>query len=348
MKYILIYILLTSSLYSCQDGSKGAEKSGESTAFDSTKQEKAQEETDSRMKADLLLDSKASLGEGALWNKKTQELYWIDIENGILHIYNPKNQQDKAIKLGQRVGTVVPTEDGNALVALEDGIYEIDLKTEKLKLRTKRPASELADNRFNDGKCDPAGRLWVGTMSMKGVPKAGNLYLFDNEGKLTKKYDSVTVSNGVVWSLDSTKMYYIDTPTKEVKEFAYNNTTGEVSMTKVVVMIPDGMGYPDGMTIDSEGMLWIGMWEGFAVTRWNPNNGELLMKIDVPVSRVTSCAFGGENLDTLYITTASIGASEDELKQYPNSGSLFVVKTGHTGVPNFAYKQKKKKMAVNY
>ncbi len=343
MKYTLICMLLVSCLYGCQDSTKNAEKTEENQTADTSKQEK----TIPSMKADLLLDAKASLGEGALWNKKTQELYWIDIENGILHIYNPKNQQDKAIKLGQRVGTVVPTENGNALVALEDGIYEIDLKTEKKKLLAKRPESESVDNRFNDGKCDPAGRFWVGTMSMKGVEKAGNLYLFDNEGKLTKKYDSVTVSNGIVWSLDSTKMYYIDTPTKEVKEFAYNNKTGEISMAKAVITIPDGMGYPDGMTIDSEGMLWIGMWEGFGLTRWNPNNGELLMKIDVPVSRVTSCAFGGENLDILYITTASIGASEDDLKQYPNSGSLFAIKTGHTGIPNFTYKSKKK-MSIGF
>jgi len=343
MKYLLICTFLLGGLYGCQDSTKSTEKSDESAVLDSGKQT-----TITSMKADLLLDSKASLGEGALWNKKTQELYWIDIENGLLHIYNPANQQDKAIKLGQRVGTVVPTEDGNALVALEDGIYEIDLKTEKKKLLAKRPASEASDNRFNDGKCDPAGRFWVGTMSMKMTPKAGNLYLFDNEGKISKSYDSVTVSNGVVWSLDSTKMYYIDTPSKEVKEFAYNNKTGEVSLIKAVITIPDGMGYPDGMTIDSEGMLWIGMWEGFAVTRWNPATGELLMKIDVPASRVTSCAFGGENLDILYITTASIGASEDELKQYPNSGSLFAIKTGYTGVPNFAYKKKKKKMSIRF
>ncbi|TAH22203.1 MAG: SMP-30/gluconolactonase/LRE family protein [Cytophagales bacterium] len=345
MKYLNLCVLLMGVLFGCQEGAKDTEKPEESTALDSGKQENKIKS----MKADLLLDSKASLGEGALWNKKTQELYWIDIENGILHIYNPANQQDRVIKLGQKVGTVVPDESGNALVALEDGIYQIDLKTEKKRLLAKRPANEAADNRFNDGKCDPAGRFWVGTMSMKGVEKAGNFYVFDGNGKLTKTYDSVTVSNGVVWSLDSTKMYYIDTPTKEIKEFSYNNQTGEVALQKVAIAIPDGMGYPDGMTIDSEGMLWVGMWEGFAVTRWNPNNGELLMKVDVPVSRVTSCAFGGENLDTLYITTASVGASEDELRQYPNSGSLFAVKTGYTGIPNCFYqKAKKKKMSLGF
>jgi sugar lactone lactonase YvrE len=339
MKYFIIFVISLCLFCGCQD----AKKRSETTNSDTTMQEKITP----MIKATLLLDAKSALGEGALWNKKTQELYWIDIEKEILHIYTPASQQDRVIKLGQRIGTVVPTEDGNVLVALEDGIYEVDLKTEAKKLLTKRPEKDFPENRFNDGKCDPAGRFWVGTMSMKGIKKAGALYIFDNEQKIAKVFDSVTVSNGIVWSLDSTKMYYIDTPTKEVKAFEYNNETGAISFSKVVVRIPDGMGYPDGMTIDSEGMLWIGMWEGYSVTRWNPTSGELLMKIDVPVARVTSCAFGGENLDTLYITTASVGAKEEELKQYPNSGSLFVVKTGHTGITNFEYK-KKKKMVIGF
>lgn len=341
MKYILAYTVLVALFFACQENTKQAEQTQTGAGKDSV------QNATIKMNATLLLDQKASLGEGALWNAKTQELYWVDIENGILYIYNPQNQQNRAIKLGQKVGTVVPTEDGNVLVALQDGIYKINLKTEKQTLLTKRP-EDVPSNRFNDGKCDPAGRLWVGTMSMEGKEKAGALYLLDAEGKISKKYDSVTVSNGIVWTADSTRMYYIDTPTKEVKEFAYNNQTGEISFTKVAVKIPDGAGYPDGMTIDSEGMIWVAMWEGFGVLRFDPTTGEQLMKVDIPVARVTSCTFGGENLDTLYITTASVGAKEEELKQYPHSGSLFVVKTGHKGVVNFAYKQKKKKMNVGF
>jgi sugar lactone lactonase YvrE len=341
MKYILAYTLLIGLFFSCQS------KQENQRINESQSQESTQTNQKENMKAELLLDTKSALGEGALWNAKTQELYWVDIENGILHLYQPQNKENKAIKLGQKVGTVVPTEDGNALVALQDGIYKIDLKTEKLKLLTKRPDNEPT-NRFNDGKCDPAGRLWVGTMSMKGKAKAGALYLFDNEGKISKKYDSVTVSNGIVWSADSSRMYYIDTPTKEVKEFAYNNQSGEITFTKIAVKIPEGAGYPDGMTIDSEGMLWIAMWEGFAVLRFDPNTGEQLLKVELPVARVTSCAFGGEDLSTLYITTANVGASQEEMEKYPHSGSLFVLKTNYKGVANFAYKQKKKKMNLGF
>lgn len=299
--------------------------------------------TQKNMKVDLLLDSKSLLGEGALWNKETQELYWIDIENGIFHCYHPKNKQNKSIELGQKVGTVVPTENGDVLVALQDGIYELDTKTEQKKLICKRPEPNFPDNRFNDGKCDAKGRFWVGTISMKSTPQVAALYLFDNQGVITQKVDNVTVSNGIVWSLDNRKMYYIDTPTKEVKEYDYDNETGNISFSKIAVKIPEGLGYPDGMTMDSEGMIWIGMWEGFCVTRWNPITGELLMKIEVPVSRVTSCAFGGENLDILYITTAKTGASAEELQKYPYSGGLFSVKTGHKGIANCSYKNFKKK-----
>ncbi len=346
MKYQSILFSLVVFLFACQGNTKNEE---EQTSEPTSETTKLDEKTSiSSMKAELLLDAKASLGEGALWNSKTNELYWVDIEKGILHIFNPQNQVNKSINVGQRIGTVVPTEEGNALVALEDGIYELDLKTEKKKMLVARPEKNYPDNRFNDGKCDPAGRFWVGTMSMKGIAKAGALYRLDNQGYIKKVYDSVTVSNGIVWSLDSTKMYYIDTPTREVKEFSYNAATGEATFTKVAVKIPEGAGYPDGMTIDSEGMLWIAMWEGYSVLRFSPLTGELLMKIEVPVARVTSCAFGGEKLDTLYITTASIGAKEEELQQYPYSGGLFVVKTGHTGITNFAYKKKKKKMVVNF
>ena len=334
MKSFLVYTMLLLTLCACEEKKQNTENLTKTNPITS-------------MKAELLLDTKSSLGEGALWNAKRHELYWIDIENGILYVYQPQKQKNRAIKLGKKVGTVVPTEDGQVLVALQDGIYKLDLETEKLRLLAQRPDNN-PKNRFNDGKCDPAGRFWVGTMSMEGEQKAGALYLFDNEGKISKKYDSVTVSNGIVWNIDSTKMYYIDTPTKEVKEFAYNNATGEVSFTKVAVQIPDNAGYPDGMTIDSDGMLWIAMWEGFGVLRFDPNTGAQLLKIELPVARVTSCAFGGENLDTLYITTANVGASEEELKQYPNSGSVFVVKTGHKGVANFAYKEKKKKMSVGF
>ena len=292
------------------------------------------------IKAELILDAKATLGEGAIWNQKEKILYWIDIEKGILHKFNPVSNEDVQFNLDKRIGTVVPSEKGGLLVALEDGICHYDIITDSISFIVN-PAENSSEIRFNDGKCDPAGRLWAGTMSLTGKQKAGALYCLNNNGNIEKKIDSVSISNGIVWSLDNKKMYYIDTPTGKVKEYDYEITTGKISFTKDAVVIPPDMGHPDGMTIDSKGNLWIALWGGSAVGCWDPNNGELIYKIDVPVLNVTSCAFGGENLETLFITTASLGIPQDKLENYPYRGGLFKAEPGAKGVPAYFYKGSK-------
>lgn len=289
------------------------------------------------VKAELVLDAKATLGEGAIWHQKEKILYWVDIEEGILHKYNPLSGKDIQFKLNKRIGTVVPSEKGGMLVALEDGIYHYNPVTDSIIFITNPPGNN-SEIRFNDGKCDPAGRFWAGTMSLTGKQKAGALYCLDKNGGIEKKIDSVSISNGIVWSLDKTKMYYIDTPTGKVKEYNYNNSTGNISFVKDAIIINQDMGHPDGMTIDSNGNLWIALWGGSAVGCWDPENGKLLHKISVPVLNVTSCAFGGDNLETLFITTASQGTPKNILEKYPNSGGLFKAKPGVKGVPAYFYK----------
>lgn len=274
----------------------------------------------------------AKLGEGALWDYKNSRLLWIDIESGLLNIYNEDEKTNRKIDLGKRIGTVVPKPDGNVVVALEDGIYELNLVNEKLTLMA-RPEPDSLGNRFNDGKCDPAGRFWAGTMSVTGKKKAGALYMINPDFSFEKKIDSVGTSNGIVWSIDKTKMYYIDTPTKKVVEYQYNNETGEITNPRDAIVIPDSLGYPDGSTLDSEGMLWIAMWGGSAVTRWNPASGELLDKINIPAKNVTSIAFGGKNLDVMYVTTANQGMSEEDKNEYPLAGRLFELKSKVKGIP---------------
>ena len=292
------------------------------------------------MRAELILDAKATLGEGAIWNQKEKMLYWIDIEKGILHEFNPVSAEDKLFNLDKRIGTVVPSEKGGLLVALEDGIYHYNIITDSISFIVN-PDENSSEIRFNDGKCDPAGRLWAGTMSLTGKRGAGALYCLNNNGDIEKKIDSVSISNGIAWSPDNKNMYYIDTPTGKVKEYSYDKTTGKISFTRDAVIIPPGMGYPDGMTIDSKGNLWIALWSGSAVGCWDPNSGELINKIDVPVLNVTSCAFGGENLETLFITTASQGIPQDELEKYPYRGGLFKANPGVKGVPAYFYKGSK-------
>jgi sugar lactone lactonase YvrE len=290
---------------------------------------------ESRQTVCLLTDQKATLGEGALWDHQKQLLYWIDIENGVLYTHKPSTNESKTYNMGSRIGTVVPVQSGGVLVALEKGIYKMGLQDTSMQL-IAHPERNKTGNRYNDGKCGPAGRFWVGSMSTKGKKKHGALYCLDR-GKIHKKIDSVSISNGIVWSKDKTKMYYIDTPTREVREYNYDDKTGAITYNRVAVRIPDGKGYPDGMAIDSKDNLWIALWAGECVTCWNPENGTLLKEIKVPALNVTSCAFGGKNLDKLFITTARAGMNEEQLEKYPLSGSVFVADPGVKGVESSFY-----------
>ncbi len=286
---------------------------------------------------ELVLDTKSALGEGAIWNPVTQRLYWVNITGRILNIYNPASNQNIELRTGQSIGTVVPSESGKAIVALQHGIYQMDIHTGSKKLIIN-PDSLITNNRFNDGKCDPAGRFWVGTMQSGGVKGNGALYRIDGDGSAHLMLEGVAISNGIVWSHGHTKMYYIDTPTQQVQVFDYDNETGAISNGKVAVEIPKEMGAPDGMAIDEKGNLWIALWGGSAVGCWDPATGKLVDKISVSAKNVTSCAFGGNDLSILYITTATQGLNQETLDKYPLSGGLFKAKPGVKGVPAYFYK----------
>lgn len=279
----------------------------------------------------------ATLGEGSIWHPQENILYWIDIDNGMLYTYNPVTQKENSYTLGQKVGTVVPIDTGGVLVALKDGVYAYNMQTKALKLLAS-PEKDLPDNRFNDGKCDPAGRFWVGSL---GPNKSASLYKIESTGACTKMLDSVSTSNGIVWTADRKTMYYIDTNTGGVRAFEYDDKTGTISNPRFVIRFGKGIGYPDGMSIDSEGKLWIAHWGGSCVGRWDPSSGKLLSKIEVPAPNVTSCAFGGKNLDVLYITTARTGLSDDQLRKFPGSGNVFMALPGVKGVKAPVFRTRK-------
>ncbi len=290
------------------------------------------------LQAELRLDAQAILGEGAIWNFQTGKLWWVDIEEGLLQIFDPVIGTNEYHPMGQRIGTVVPTETGNAVVALENGIYTFDMMQIELFFMV-RPEEHSEGIRFNDGKCDPAGRLWVGSMAMEDpVQYRSFLYRVDHDHTAHTMIDSITVSNGICWSLDKTKMYYIDTPTRQVQVFDYDDQTGNISNGRIAIDIPEGIGYPDGMTIDAKGNLWVCMWGGSSVCCWNPETGELVTKVEVPAKNVTSCAFGGEDLKTLFITTASIDMSDEDQEKFPEAGGIFAVEPGVKGVEAFFFK----------
>jgi sugar lactone lactonase YvrE len=288
------------------------------------------------MNLELVLDARAMLGEGAIWDSRKQRLYWVDIEPGRLHVFNPGDGTDRAFELGEMVGTVVPRKGGGVMLALQRGFAAFDFRTGELT-RWSDPEAHLPRNRFNDGKCDPEGRFWAGTISLDREPCAAGLYCMDTDGRVETMLKGVTNSNGIAWSLDGTAMYYINTPTRRVTQFDYDSTSGRIANPRNVIIIPVNEGKPDGMTIDSEGMLWIALWGGGCVGRWDPRTGTRLGTVSVPAARVTSCAFGGANLDELYITTARTGLSESELADQPHAGGLFRARPGVAGVAAFEF-----------
>ncbi|MCZ6595423.1 MAG: SMP-30/gluconolactonase/LRE family protein [Bacteroidetes bacterium] len=281
--------------------------------------------------AQLEYEIPSLLGEGAFWNYKSGELYWIDIDGKKLHIYNPETKTNRSFPTPSRIGTVVPQTDTTAVIALEDGIYIINTENGNIKALSE-VEKEMTFNRFNDGKCDPNGNLWVGSMHLEQMIPMGSVYKISETGETTKMIDSVTISNGIVWTKDASAMYYIDTPTQNIQVFDFDTATSTLSNERTAVRVPKALGFPDGMSIDEEDMLWVGLWNGNAIGRFDPKTGKLISKIEVPAHNVTSCAFGGKNLDKLYITTASVDMTEEEKANYPLAGSLFVADPGVKGV----------------
>jgi len=277
----------------------------------------------------LIVDQKAELGEGPCWDGKNKCLYWVDIMGKKLHIHSTATNTNREIDVGAYIGTVAVREKGGLIVALQNGFHFLDTETEQLTPITD-PERHRPENRFNDGKCDPAGRFWAGSMELNITGPNASLYRLGTDLNVKKMLDDVTISNGLAWSPDYKKMYYIDTPTQQVAAFDYDHQTGEICNKRAVVTIDKKDGSPDGMTIDEEGMLWVAHWGGSRVTRWNPATGELLDKIEVPATNVTACVFGGENMDELFITTAR---SEGD----PSSGGLFKVKLNVKGAPSYTF-----------
>lgn len=279
----------------------------------------------------VAVEAEAILAESPVWLPIEEKLYWVDIENCELHRYNPKTGKDISLGVGQRIGAVVLTKNGGILAGLENCIAKVDIISGSI-IPVLDLEQNILDNRCNDGKCDPSGRLWIGTMDLDGKKGAGSLYRINCDYQVTRVLTNTSISNGIAWSPDLKKMYYIDSPTYRILAFDYDDKTGNISNPSPVIEVPEEIGLPDGMTIDEKGMLWIAHWGGSQVCRWNPANGELLGKLKVPAPNVTSCIFGGPFMSTLFITTARSGLSDKELKKYPMSGSLFATQVDVKGL----------------
>jgi sugar lactone lactonase YvrE len=288
------------------------------------------------MQPELLLEARAHLGESPAWDAATNRLYWVDIHAGDLHIFQPLDNTDISINLGEPVGCVAPSQSGDLVVALRNGLATFNLATHKLT-HLVNPERHIPGNRFNDGKCDPAGRFVAGTMDDAEKKASGALYIYFPDGKLKTLLSGVRISNGLTWSPDHRTFYHIDTPTRQVTAFDHDLATGDIANPRRVISIPPELGWPDGMTSDAEGMLWVAMWGGAKLTRWKPATGKLMDMIPIPALNVTSCIFGGQHLTDLYITSARKGMSASQLARYPLSGGLFRVKTDIRGLPTYVF-----------
>lgn len=282
------------------------------------------------MNVKLVVDAKATLGEGPIWDYDKNVLYWIDIMKKEIAMLDPESNFKHQVKLDLYIGSMALRKNGGFIVALQNGLYFYDWDSAHIEKITD-PEPHLIDNRFNDGKCDAAGRFWAGTMHLNGAEKNGSLYVIDENKKVRKQIENVSISNGLAWSPDNTFMYFIDTPTKQVVRYKYDIHTGSIEQPQVVVAFSNQVGFPDGMTIDQEGMLWIAHWGGSGISRWNPLTGKQLEFISVPAVNVTSCTFGGKDLNDLYITTARTATSEKQLEEYPHAGGIFTVRTNVKG-----------------
>ena len=286
---------------------------------------------------ELVLDAKATLGEAPCWDSEKQLLYWVDILEKKVCIFNPFTKVNREILLNQNVSAIVPRNVKEVVLTLENGFYLLNLETEILS-NLHELEGHLPNNRFNDGKCDAKGRFWAGTMDKFYAKEKGSLYCLDTDITVKRKLGSVSISNGLTWSFDNQFMYFIDTLTKKVVQYNFNIHSGEIDTPTEVINFSGVEGLPDGMTIDEEGMLWIAHWGGSKVSRWDPKKGNQLMEIIIPAINVTSCTFGGEDLSELYITTARTGLAAKHLRQYPFSGGVFKIKTGVKGRPSYSFK----------
>lgn len=281
------------------------------------------------MKLELLSDVRAQLGEGPAWHAREQTLYWVDVLGKRLYAGT-----DMLLELDDFLGCLAPCKTGGLILGLGTLLVELDPATGELSPQVA--LREPADNRINDGKCDPVGRFLVGTMDRYERQANGSLYSL--EGQTVKKLLSGTrISNGMTWSPDHKTLYYIDTPTHAVQAFDYDLASGEIGNGHMAIRVPEALGWPDGMTSDTNGNLWIAMWGGAQVTHWDAATGQLLERIPVPALHTSSCIFGGADMNELYITSARSGMSPRELAEFPLSGGLFRVSTRVTGMPTYEF-----------
>lgn len=281
------------------------------------------------MQVEVAYQSKDILGEGPVWSVAEQALYWVDIQRPCLQRYDPATGTHTIWPMPSQIGSFALCQGGGFVVALQTGLAFFDGETAELTALID-PESDLAETRFNDGKCDRQGRFWAGTMgTIEGKP-AGSLYRLDPDHTLHIMRRDVAVSNGLGWSPDDRTLYYADSPTYNIYAFDFEPETGDIRNERIFAHHKTG--FPDGLTVDAEGYVWSARWDGWQVIRLAPD-GAIDRVIEMPVQRPTSCIFGGPALNQLYVTSARVGLKESELARQSLAGSVFVLEVAVPGLP---------------
>ncbi len=270
------------------------------------------------------------LGEGALWSVDEQALYWVDIERNSFSRFLPATGIYETVDVGVPIGVLALRASGGLIMATKKGFALWDNGTMRFIVN---PEFDKPHLRFNDGAVDSRGRFWAGSM---GGPGEGTLYRLDPDGSVHIMIPGVSTPNGIGWSLDDTIMYFTDSVPRVIYAFNYDAVSGNIVNRRNFIEVPEEIGTPDGLVVDSEGYIWSACWDGAKIVRYTPS-GAIDRIIPVPALRPTSCVFGGPALNELYITSAVTGLSEEQLKQYPLSGDLFRLQAGVTGREKFKF-----------
>ncbi|MGW8398102.1 SMP-30/gluconolactonase/LRE family protein [Streptomyces lydicus] len=278
------------------------------------------------MRAEVAVHTPASLGEGPTWDPVTGRLIWVDILGSRVHTYDPATGRRTVMATEQHVGAAKPRAAGGLVVNLRDGVgrYDADGAFSWL-LRDPVPG-----RRGNDAAVAPDGSLWAGTMRYDEAAGGGTLTRVTPDGAAQTIFPSVDVSNGIGWSPDGTLAYYIDSPTRRIDVCRMEGQL-PIDRRPLAVIEPDA-GFPDGLTVDADGCVWVALWDGGRLRRYTPR-GDLDRTLPLPVSRPTACCFGGPGLRDLYVTTARTGLS----RPHPLAGSVLVVPDAGQGLPGVAF-----------
>jgi sugar lactone lactonase YvrE len=275
----------------------------------------------------------AQLGEGPRWDATTETLLWVDIPGRCVHRYDPGTGQDALFPVADVVSLALPRHGGGVVVGLPSGLHVLDGERTSLLAGIE---AERSDTRTNDGACDAAGRAWVGTMPFDERSPVAGLYRVDADLTVTTVLSGTTISNGLGWSPDGKRFYFVDSPTCRIDVFDFDQADGALENRRPLAAVEVEGAVPDGLNVDAEGCVWVALHGGWGLNRYSPE-GELVAEVRLPMAKITSCCFGGPELLDLYVTTRREGLSAAELVEQPLAGALLRLDVGVAGLPTHAF-----------